>query len=132
MDTIMNNITEILILIFLTVTFLQSGVDKIIDWKGNLDFISDHFKNSPLKGMVPLLLFKILVLEVAAGILMAVGTVQLGLSGEYELALYGLILSAITLIFLLTGQRLAKDYAGAVTIVIYFIPTVFGIYLLAG
>lgn len=130
MDTILNNITEILILIFLTVTFLQSGVDKIIDWKGNLSFITEHFKNSPLKNMVPLLLFKILVLEVAAGVLMAIGVIQLSTSGNGEIALYGLILSAISLIFLLTGQRLAKDYAGAMTIVIYFIPTIFGVFLL--
>ena len=44
-----NYSTEILILFFLIVTFLQSGFDKLIDWKGNLSFIKDHFKNSPLK-----------------------------------------------------------------------------------
>jgi uncharacterized membrane protein YphA (DoxX/SURF4 family) len=45
---------EVLILLFLTVTFLQSGIDKLLDWKGNLSFITTHFKNSPLKNSVPL------------------------------------------------------------------------------
>ncbi len=38
MELLKNYPTEILILLFLIVTFLQSGVDKITDWKGNLIF----------------------------------------------------------------------------------------------
>ena len=37
--------TEVLVLLFLTVTFLQSGIDKLLDWKRNVAFIKDHFKN---------------------------------------------------------------------------------------
>ena len=129
--TIFNNHpAEILILLFLIVTFLQSGFDKITDWKGNLDFIKGHFANSPLRNMVPLLLGTILIIEVLAGILMVIGVYQLATSGMKEIALLGLILSAITLIFLLIGQRLAKDYAGAMTLAVYFIVTVFGVVLL--
>ncbi len=125
-----NHSAEILILLFLIVTFLQSGFDKITDWKGNLDFIKGHFKNSPLKNMVPLLLGTILIIEMLAGILMVVGVYQLATSGIKETALLGVELSAITLIFLLIGQRLAKDYAGAMTLTVYFIVTVFGVFLL--
>jgi len=39
-------------------------------------------------------------------------------------------LSAITLIFLLVGQRLAKDYAGAMSLAVYFIISIVGVYLL--
>lgn len=122
--------TEILILLFLIVTFLQSGIDKITDWKGNVSFIKNHFSNSPLKNMVPMLLGTILVLEVLAGILMVFGIYQLATSGVKEIALLGAEISAITLIFLLIGQRLAKDYAGAMTLAVYFIPTVFLVFLL--
>lgn len=122
--------TEILILLFLIVTFLQSGIDKITDWKGNVSFIKDHFSNSPLKNMVPMLLGTILVLEILAGILMVFGIYQLATSGVKEIALLGAEISAITLIFLLIGQRLAKDYAGAMTLAVYFIPTVFLVFLL--
>jgi len=129
--TIFNNhSTEILLLLFLIVTFLQSGFDKITDWKGNLDFIKGHFSNSPLKNMVPLLLGTILVIEVIAGVLMLVGIYQLATSGMKEIALLGVELSAITLIFLLIGQRLAKDYAGAMTLAVYFIISIFGVFLL--
>jgi hypothetical protein len=42
----------------------------------------------------------------------------------------GVELSAIALIFLLIGQRLAKDYAGAMSLGVYFIITVGGVFLL--
>lgn len=130
MDLLIENATAILILLFLIVTFLQSGVDKILDWKGNLDFISEHFKNSPLGGMVPLLLAVITVFELAAGILMLIGVVQLTTTGATSMAFYGLVLSALSLIMLLVGQRLAKDYAGAMTLAVYFIIAVLGLHTL--
>ncbi|PWG06226.1 DoxX family membrane protein [Polaribacter aquimarinus] len=122
--------TEVLILLFLIVTFLQSGIDKLTDWKGNIDFIKDHFKNSPFKNSVPLLLAIILVIEVVASLLMVFGVYQLYTSGTKEIALLGVELSAITLIFLLIGQRLAKDYAGAMSLAVYFIITLWGVFLL--
>lgn len=122
--------TEILILLFLIVTFLQSGIDKMVDWNGNLSFIKDHFKNSPLKNAVPLLLGIILLTEVIAALFMIVGIYQIFSGGVKEFAIYGVELSALTLIFLLIGQRLAKDYAGAMTLAVYFIITIFGLYIL--
>lgn len=122
--------TEILILLFLIVTFLQSGIDKMVDWNGNLSFIKDHFKNSPLKNAVPLLLGIILLTEVIAALFMIVGIYQIITGGVKEFAIYGVELSALTLIFLLIGQRLAKDYAGAMTLAVYFIITIFGLYIL--
>ncbi|MFY9242314.1 MAG: DoxX family membrane protein [Polaribacter sp.] len=122
--------TEVVTLLFLIVTFLQSGIDKLLDWRGNLSFIKDHFKNSPLKNSVPLLLAIILVLEIAAGVLMLFGVYQLYTSGAKEIALLGVELCAVTLIFLLIGQRLAKDYAGAMSLAVYFIITLWGVYLL--
>ena len=130
MNFLSNHPTEVLILLFLIVTFLQSGIDKLTDWKGNLDFIKGHFAKSPLKNSVPLLLGIILILEVAAGILMIIGVYQLYTSGAKEMALLGVELSAISLICLLIGQRLAKDYAGAMTLAVYFIITLWGVFLL--
>jgi uncharacterized membrane protein YphA (DoxX/SURF4 family) len=130
MKLLSNYPTEVLVLLFLTVTFLQSGIDKLLDWKGNVSFIEDHFKNSPLKNSVPLLLAIILILEIIAGVLMLFGVYQLYTSGAKEIALLGIELSAVTLIFLLIGQRLAKDYAGAMSLAVYFIITVWGVYLL--
>lgn len=130
MKFLTNYPAEILILIFLIVTFLQSGIDKLLDWNGNVSFIKDHFKNSPLKNSVPLLLSIILIIEVIAAILMMVGIYQLVANDATQIALLGVELSALTLIFLLIGQRLAKDYAGAMSLAVYFIITVFGVFLL--
>ncbi|MDA9093188.1 DoxX family membrane protein [Polaribacter sp.] len=121
---------EVLTLLFLIVTFLQSGIDKLTDWNGNLSFIKGHFKNSPLKNTVTLLLAIILIVEIAASIFMLVGVYQLYTSELKEMAALGVALSAISLIFLLIGQRLAKDYAGAMTLAVYFIICLFGLYLL--
>ena len=121
---------EILTLLFLIITFLQSGIDKLTDWKGNLSFIKGHFRNSPLKNQVPLLLAIILVTEIAASILMIVGVYELYTSDSKYMAILGIELSAISLIFLLIGQRLAKDYAGAMTLAVYFIISIMGLYLL--
>ena len=132
MNLFSNYPSEVLILLFLIVTFLQSGIDKLTDWQGNLSFIKGHFKNSPLKNTVPLLLAVILILEIVASLLMITGVYQLYTSELKEIATLGIELSALSLIFLLIGQRLAKDYAGAMTLAVYFIISIIGLHLLVG
>ena len=130
MKLLQNYPAEILTLLFLIVTFFQSGIDKITDWKGNVSFITDHFKNSPFKNMVPMLVGTILVMEIVASLLMGFGIYELVSVGEKSIALLGVEISAISLIFMLIGQRLAKDYAGAMTLAVYFIINVFALVLL--
>jgi putative oxidoreductase len=130
MKFLSNYPAEILLLIFLIITFIQSGIDKLLDWNGNISFIKEHFKNSPLKNTVPLLLGIVLIVEIVAGVLMSIGVYELYTSEAKEIALLGVELSAIALIFLLIGQRLAKDYAGAMSLGVYFILTVGGVFLL--
>ena len=130
MKFLSNYPAEVLLLIFLIVTFIQSGIDKLLDWNGNISFIKEHFKNSPLKNTVPLLLGIVLIVEIVAGVLMSIGVYELYTSEAKEIALLGVELSAIALIFLLIGQRLAKDYAGAMSLGVYFIITVGGVFLL--
>ena len=126
----MNNITSILILIFLAITFLQSGYDKLFHWKDNLAWLKGHFANTPLKNQVPLALGNILVLELLSGVLSVVGCVELFINNGRVFGFYGAVFSCITLLMLLFGQRLAKDYDGARTIVIYFIPAILAVYWL--
>ena len=130
MEHLMNNTTEILLLLFLVITFVQSGLDKVMDWNGNLSWLKGHFAESPLKNMVPFLLGIILIIEMITGVLCVIGIYQLAVSGESTLAFYGAILACIALLMLLFGQRMAKDYDGARTIVIYFIPAIFLVFLL--
>ena len=125
------NIASILILAFLGVTFLQSGYDKVADWKGNVNWLKDHFSKTILRDQVPLALFIILALELTSGILCSVGVVELLVTREHIYGYYGALFSCIALILLLFGQRIAKDYDGARTIAIYFIPAVMAVYWLA-
>ncbi|RTY88312.1 DoxX family membrane protein [Flavobacterium sp. RSP49] len=126
----MNNITSILILIFLAITFLQSGYDKLFYWKDNVEWLKGHFAKTPLKNHVPLALLNILILELISGILCVVGCVELFVNNGRIFGFYGAVFSCITLLMLLFGQRLAKDYDGARTIVIYFIPAILAVYWL--
>ncbi len=126
----MNNTTSILILIFLAITFLQSSYDKLFYWKDNVEWLKGHFANTPLKNQVPLALLNILVLELITGILSVVGCIELFINNGRVLGNYGAVFACITLLMLLFGQRLAKDYDGARTIVIYFIPAILAVYLL--
>ena len=121
---------EILSLLFLIITFLQSGADKVLDWKGNLNWLKEHFANSPFKGIVSLLLASITIVELSAAFLCVSGLFQLLVTGNGRLALYGAMLACIALLMLLLGQRMARDYDGARTIAIYFMPAVFLVYLL--
>ncbi|WP_413999765.1 DoxX family protein [Flavobacterium sp. W1B] len=126
----MNNVASILILVFLAISFLQSGYDKLFYWKDNIDWLKGHFANTPLRKQVPLALANILILELISGILCIVGSIQLVVNDGRIFGFYGAVFSCITLIMLLFGQRLAKDYDGARTIVIYFIPAVMAVYWL--
>ena len=116
---------------FLAVLFLQSGIDKVLDRRGNLEWLEGHFAKSPLAGIVPALLIGITILEVAAGALSAIGCLLVMLLRDSTLAFYGAILSAAAITALFFGQRMAKDYAGAAVLVPYFLLTLVTIYLLA-
>jgi len=114
----------IIVLAFLAITFIQSGYDKVIDWKGNVEWLKGHFSKTFIKNQVPAALFSILVLEIFAGAFSVIGIIEILVNGGTQFALWAAILSCITLLMLLLGQRVAKDYDGARTIVIYFIPAV--------
>ena len=116
---------------FLAILFLQSGIDKIVDRRGNLEWLKGHFAKSALAGVVPAMLTTITILELAAGILSAIGCIFVLLSRDSTVAFYGAIISAIAIISLFFGQRMAKDYAGAAVLVPYFLTTLVAIYLLA-
>ena len=127
----MNNSASILVLIFLAITFIQSGYDKVFDWRGNVEWLKSHFSKTILKNHIPLALGLLVVLEIITGILSLVGCVELFVNGGRTFGYYGAIFSSITLIIMLLGQRLANDYDGARTIAIYFIPSVLAVFWLS-
>jgi hypothetical protein len=122
---------QIFIAAFLAILFLQSGIDKIVHRRGNLEWLQGHFAKSPLAGTVPALLTAITILEIAAGVLSALGFVLLLVMRDSTLAFCGAVISAAAIIALFFGQRVAKDYAGAAVLVPYFLLALVAIYLLA-
>src|SRR5206468_4583470 len=85
---------------FLAILFLQSGIDKIVDRRGNLEWLKGHFAKSPVAGTVPALLTVITIFEVAAGVLSAVGCVFIILSRDSTVAFYGAAISAVAVLAL--------------------------------
>jgi len=122
---------QILASAFLAILFLQSGIDKIIDRGGNLEWLKEHFAKSPLAGVVPALVTVITIFELAAGVLSGVGCLALIVLRDSTVAFYGAVISAVAIIALFFGQRMVKDYAGAAVLVPYFLLTLVAIYLLA-
>lgn len=116
---------------FLAILFLQSGIDKIVDRRGNLDWLKGHFAKSPLAGMVPVMVTIITIMEISAGALSAGGCLLIFVRRDSTLAFYGAVISALSLLALFFGQRMAKDYAGAAVLVPYFLLSLAAIYLLA-
>lgn len=129
-DTATKFAPQLLILLFLTITFLQSGIDKLTDWKGNVSYLNEHFSKTFFKNHVPLLLGIIMVGELIVGVLSIIGIIQIYTSEIMTIGFYASVIAAKVLLALLLGQRIAKDYAGAMTIVVYFAVTLFGVYLL--
>ena len=125
------NIVQSLIGFFLSIALLQSGLDKIIDRKGNLEWLSGHFSNSPLRGLVPLLLNVVTVLEIFAGSCSLIGSFVNLVNGNNMLPTAGLLVAALNFLALFFGQRIAKDYEGAAVLVNYFILNVLGLLSLA-
>ena len=116
---------------FLAILFLQSGIDKVVDRRGNLEWRKGHFAKSPLARVVPILVTIITVLELTAGVLSGIGCVAVILWRDSTVAFYGAVISAIAILALFFGQRMAKEYAGAAVLVPYFLLTLITIYLLA-
>lgn len=111
------------------ILFLQSGLDKVFNWKDEKEFLAGHFQKSILKGTVPLLLPVITVMEIAAGTLSAIGHIMVHLGCGSGLGLLGMLLATGAIILLFFGQRVAKDYAGASALVPYFLLCALGIWV---
>jgi hypothetical protein len=124
-------LVQLLISAFLAILFLQSGIDKFVDRQGNLEWLSGHFAKSPLARLVPLLFGILTIIELAAGLLSGIGFFALLFAHNPTIAFYGAIVSAVAILCLFFGQRMAKEYAGAAILVPYFLLALVAIYLLA-
>ena len=120
-------IIQSLIGFFIAAALVQSGLDKITDRKGNIDWLMGHFSKTFLSSSVPIMLTVVTLLELAGGLLCGIGALMV-LFGECSLWLmYGLTISGVNFLMLFVGQRIAKDYEGAAVLVGYFILVILGL-----
>jgi hypothetical protein len=129
LEDIGRNLPALFGALLVSILFIQSGLDKIFDWKGNLEWLTGHFSKTFMGGMVPILLGTITVMEVATGVLSAVGIIYFLIYGSLKLIFYASVLGAASILALFFGQRIAKDYAGAAVLVPYFILMIILMYL---
>lgn len=120
---------QIAIAVFTAALFLQSGLDKLIDFQGNKQYIDSVFAKTFLNRYSMWLFILILIMELATGLHAAAGTFFIIFNGDKTLAQIAVGLGTSTLLMLFTGQRIAKDYAGAAGIVPYFLVMLAGLWV---
>jgi uncharacterized membrane protein YphA (DoxX/SURF4 family) len=125
------NLPLIFILLFHAIVYTQSGVDKILNWKGNFDFTKETLTNKFPVNIVKLALFSVLILEFTGGIFSSIGVFYAFNNPEFLLfSVIGLVLCSTALLILLFGQRISQNYIDAKTITIYFIVSIIGLVIL--
>lgn len=123
------NLPALFAALLVAILFIQSGLDKFFDWKGNLEWLTSHFSKTFLRGTVAPMLATICVMELATGVLSGVGIIYFLIANSLDLIFYASILGAASIVALFFGQRVAKDYAGAAILIPYFILLLILIYL---
>ena len=118
------------ILLFFSIVFIQSGLDKLFDKKGNISFLIELLGKVFKRPLILLAFYAVTVLEILSGLLCFVGVIEILFKGTSKAGLIGMILGSTALLVLLFGQRVAKNYEGAKTITIYFILAMMGLALL--
>ena len=131
-EILLKNLPALFAALLVSILFIQSGLDKVLDWKGNLQFLKSHFAKTPLASTVPPMLATITVMELATGFLAAAGIIYFLVGSSVFLIFYASILGTATITALFFGQRVAKDYPGAAVLVPYFILLILLMYLTGG
>ena len=122
-------IAFIFVLAFFLIVFIQSGLDKVFDYKGNLSFLNNSLGSFFSKQLITLALISVTILELTSGLLCLLGIVDVIFNDSNFIGLIGVIIGSVALLILLFGQRVSKNYDGAKTIAIYFILAMIGIVL---
>src|SRR5688500_20353090 len=91
-EEVTRNLPALCAALLVAILFIQSGLDKVFDWEGNLEFLTGHFSKTFLAGMIPVMLVTITVLELATGFLAAAVIVYFLLRGSTLAIFYASIL----------------------------------------
>ena len=128
-DLLLRNLPAIFAALLVAILFIQSGLDKVFDWKGNVEWLTGHFSKTFLAPMVPVMLATITVMELATGFLSAAGIIYFLATGSLAVIFWASAIGAASIAALFFGQRVAKDYPGAAVLIPYFILLLILMYL---
>jgi hypothetical protein len=128
-EEIAKNLPALFAALLVSILFIQSGLDKVFDWRGNLEWLNGHFSKTVLSGMVPMMLGTVTLMELATGFLSAIGIIYFLATGSLLLIFIASIIGTTSITALFFGQRVAKDYPGAGILVPYFILMLILMYL---
>ena len=129
LEDLTKNLPALFAALLVSILFIQSGLDKVLDWKGNLEWLTGHFAKTIFAKTVPPMLATITVMELATGFLSVAGLIYFVAAGSLVLIFYASIIGAASTTALFFGQRVAKDYAGAAVLVPYFLLLTLLMYL---
>ena len=129
LSEIANHLPLIFAALFTAILFTQSGLDKIFNFSGNMEWLKGHFSKTFLAPMTPMMVVTITILEIATGLGTAIGLIYFLMTGLPTIIWYASIVGAAALCGLFFGQRVAQDYPGAAVLVPYFILQLILIYL---
>ena len=118
-------------LAFIAIMFLQSGIDKLYNFKKELGWIRQKFSRSFLYEYVGTLFTILTFSEIVSGFLAVGGFFQVLFTFNSSLAMLGACSATATMLMLFFGQRITKDYSGAASLVPYFIACVLTIFFLS-
>lgn len=122
--------TCILAVLFLFITFLISVIEKFVDLKGTFAYMTAVFEKTLLAAISRVLIWVLICLEIVTLFFLSIGLFELIFNKAKENAIYGSILASLTIISMLIGQRIAKDYVGATSLTVYFLASIASIFLL--
>ena len=128
-EEIAKNLPALFAALLVSILFIQSGLDKVFDWKGNVGWLTGHFSKTFLAPTVPMMLATITVMELATGFLAAAGIIYFLTGGSLRVIFYASLVGTASITALFFGQRVAKDYPGAAVLVPSFILMILLMYL---
>ena len=121
LDQLLKHLPALFAALLVAILFIQSGLDKVFDWKGNLEWLTGHFSKTFLARFVPVMFATITVMEVATGVLAAAGIIYFLTNGSMAILFLASVIGSASIAGLFFGQRIAKDYPGAAVLIPYFI-----------
>ena len=86
---------------FIGIVMTQSCFDKIFNWEGELNFMTEKFSKSPLSSFTAFGLIQVTIFEILSGLLSLLGSIMVLFFGDESYGIMGLIIAAISFCILM-------------------------------